>query len=190
MEKDLNSSLKRRIPDDSKVSKMNFERVLETLQSSPPRKPQRKSILSMLQTQKPEEIFKNFDSERRGSIGLVIKSKKLTKKEEKKEKNKETAPDKFQEFYDVYMECRNKSGNLKNDQNAKVKDYRLLVTPIAEKHTENISESAISENVKILNTPNTNILNSASPPITPQSNIIKLPSSYKRLRIARHKKIL
>lgn len=188
MEKDLNLSLKRKQPDDSKTSKMNFERVLETLQS-PQRKQQRKSILSMLQTEKPEEVFKNIDSERRGSTGLVIKSKKQAKKMEKIQKINESSPEKFKEFYKVYIECRNKSKNLNNDLSVKEKDYREFVTPIPERHIETTSESFQSENASILKTSNTNTLNSVCSPKTPQSNIIKIPSSLKRLRIARHKKL-
>lgn len=180
MENELTSSYKRRKPDDSQVSKMNFERIIQTLQSTPPRKPPKKSVIKKLQSANPENVFNHNDHDKRNSTGLVIKSKNQNKKVKKKQKRVEDFnSDKMKEIYKVYMECRNKSEKSQNEQGVNPKDYRFLVTPISEKRSETVFES--SGGIKFNLTPS---------PRTPIENMIRIPSSYKRQKIARHKKVL
>ena len=184
--KDSDTSLKRPTPNDSKVSKTNFELLMQILEPTPPRKAPNKSELRKLQSTNPEDFFQTFDSGRRGSGGFEIRSRNLKKKSSKVRQKDPSAdelkPEKIKEIQNIYKCIRNKSENPVRDQafiKKEIKNFRLLVTPITEKKSETFIES-----------PKSLWTNLTPSPRTPQEHIIRIPNSYRRQKIVRHKKIL
>lgn len=182
MEKDLGLSLKRRTPNDSKVSKLNFEQLMQILEPTPPRKAPKKSDLRKLQSTNPEDYFQTFDSGRRGSGGFEIRSKNLKKNNKITQKDPsadELKPEKIKEIQNIYKSIRNKSENPIQDEATKKQNCRFFVTPISEKKSDTFIES-----------PKSMRENFTPSPRTPQEHIIRIPNSYRRQKIVRHRKIL
>jgi hypothetical protein len=168
------SELKRKQTEDYNLVKRRYEDILKSIDDTPARKP-RPSIKNSLVKENPEERFKNFFSDSANRTpGLVIKSKKIKKNNKKQEES-------------IEEEAREEENLGKIFSKFLKKQEPLVVFKYIEEEKEGNSGEEMEKQEEVGDLRETETKEEEIC-CTPMDKIIRIPESYKRVKISRHEK--